>query len=111
MLAQGLIKRISDGSTTRIWEQNWLPRGSSMRPITCLVDNPPMFVSELIDNTSTTWRDDVIQQFFYPVDAAAIKSIPICTRPTGDFWAWQLKNKGCLSMRSACSILVNTRNM
>lgn len=54
-LRQGLIKRISNGESTNIWEDNWLPRDEMMRPYGCIAANPPSVVSELIDATTATW--------------------------------------------------------
>lgn len=34
ILSQGIIRRIGDGETTMIWEQNWIPRDGVKRPIT-----------------------------------------------------------------------------
>ena len=57
ILAQGIIRRIGDGTSTGIWIHNWIPRDNFKRPITSLVTNPPAMVSQLID-TSTAARND-----------------------------------------------------
>ena len=41
-----------------------------------LAPNPPLYVNELIDSTSATWRADVLEKFFPPVDVQAIKTFP-----------------------------------
>ena len=40
VLSLGLIKRIGDGSTTRIWSDNWIPRDVMMRPFGQGMNNP-----------------------------------------------------------------------
>lgn len=77
VMYQGLIRRIGDGSTTRIWEDNWIPRNTTMRPIACLSANPPVMVSELIDNTNATWNKAVLDQLFVAADTAVILSVHI----------------------------------
>jgi hypothetical protein len=77
IMKQGLISRIGDGLSTRIWQDNWLPRDSMLKPIVSLKSDPPQFVSELIDETSATWKEDVIHEFFLPMDATTILSIPL----------------------------------
>lgn len=87
-MVHGIIRRIGDGETTNIWEDNWLPRANLKRPITSLVPQPPIEVSELIDHTSSSWNVNLVRSVFIPTDAAAILQIPLCTRQMEDFWAW-----------------------
>nr|XP_051221174.1 uncharacterized protein LOC127339353 [Lolium perenne] len=109
VLAQGLIRRIGDGRTTKIWEHNWLPRDTNMRPIVSLKQNPPILVSHLIDETSSTWREEIIREFFLPIDAAVIMSIPLCTRRQEDFWAWNFDRRGIFSVRSTYRMMISTK--
>jgi hypothetical protein len=80
-----------------------------MRPLVPLKNNPPQMVSELIDETSVTWSEGVIHEFFLPMDTSAILSIPLCTRRQNDFWAWSYEKKGLFSVRSAYRMMINTK--
>lgn len=80
-----------------------------MRPITSMIVNPPQFVSELIDHTSASWREDMIRDIFIPLDAEAIIKIPLCTRIVDDFWAWHEDTKGKFSVRSAYKMIVKMK--
>ena len=108
-LKQGLIKRISNGETTRIWTENWLPRDEMLRPYGCLTPTPPMFVSELIDPTTATWNMQRLREVFLPFDAKIVVSIPLCTRNTSDFCCWHFEKNGQFTVRSAYNMLVATR--
>ena len=93
-LKLGLIKRIGSGQDTRIWEDQWLPRGEMMRPYGCVSQNPPMLVSELIDPTSAKWNIQKVNEVFMPMDVKVILEIPLCTRNIPDFWSWFFDKKG-----------------
>jgi hypothetical protein len=110
VLEQGLIRRIGNGETTRIWDHNWLPRDGGLKPIAVKASNPPRYVSELIDNTSMQWKEDVIQKYFYEFDAQVIKNIPLSYSRQDDFWAWHYERSGVFSVKSAYRMLVHTRN-
>jgi hypothetical protein len=87
VMKQGLIKRIGTGQSTNIWNHNWLPRDFSLRPLVCWTDDPPMLVSSLIGASSVSWKENMIEELFLPMDAEVIRSIPLSTRRLDDFWA------------------------
>ena len=109
IMVQGLVRRIGDGETTNIWEDNWLPRPNMKRPITSLIQDPPMRVAEVIDHTSSSWKEDLVRTVFIPIDAAAILQIPLCTRQTDDFWAWSEERKGTFTVRLAYRMIQQTK--
>ena len=92
-MSQGLIRRVGDGQSTEIWYHNWLPRPHNMRPITSMVANPSQLVGELI-LSDASWDRHVVTQVFLPTDAAAIFSIPLCTKQIDDFWSWAHERNG-----------------
>lgn len=65
VLVQGLIRRIGDGQTTIIWQQNWIPRASNMRPIVSRVPNPPEYVGALV-LPGAEWDHNAITEIFLP---------------------------------------------
>ena len=85
IMAQGIVRRIGDGETTSIWDHNWIPRASYKRPITSLIQNPPQRVSELIEQSTATRKEEVVRSVFTPFDTEAILKIPIFTRRIEDF--------------------------
>ena len=54
VLAQGIIRRIGKGESTKIWSTNWLPRDGLLRPLSPAAADPPQLVSELIDPTTAS---------------------------------------------------------
>jgi hypothetical protein len=86
-LKLGLIRRIGSGESTNAWNQNWLSRDHLLRPIVCLKDDPPRLVSDFIETTSASWKTDLLEECFLPMDYECIKSIPLSTRRLDDCWA------------------------
>ena len=109
-LKQGLIKRIGNGESTYIWEDNWLLRKEMMRPYGCISANPPLRIPDLIDATNATWNKQLLDATFMPFDVSVITNIPICTMNMPDFWSWAHDRSGQFSVRSAYNMLVTTRN-
>lgn len=109
ILAQGMVWRIGDGETTDIWAHNWIPRDSFKRPITSLVQDPPLKVAHFIDATTASWNEDLLRSTFTPFDALEILKIPLCTRKIADFWAWHEVSRGIFSVRSAYRMILRTK--
>lgn len=74
-----------------------------------LVNDPPNWVSYLIEATTATWKEDLIRSVFLPVDAQTILAIPLCTIPIADFWAWSHERTGRFSVRPAYKMVINIR--
>jgi hypothetical protein len=110
VLCQGLIRRIGTGEMTEIWDMNWLPRNGLLRPVTSCIADPPRHVSELIDQTSFSWDQQLLQQIFTPIDVEVITNIPLSTRRQEDFWAWHYEKSGLFSVGSAYRMLVHNRD-
>src|SRR4051812_14669786 len=108
VLKQGLIRRIGNGKETEVWSCNWLPRHGMMRPYGCLTANPPHLVCELINQTMASWRRDVIDETFLPMDKSVIMSIPLFTCDMEDKWAWTHEKSGNFMVRSRYRMLVAT---
>lgn len=109
VLKQGLIRRIGNGTTTNIWNDNWLPRKEMMRPIVPLIQDPPSLVAEVIDSTSATWNAVLIHQVFLPCDAEAILQIPLSTRNIEDFWSWNFEKNGHFIVRTTYRMIIATK--
>lgn len=92
------------GESTRIWDMNWLPREG--RPICSIKNNPPVWVRQLIDQTSRRWNKQILMEFFTPLD---IESIRLCTAPVEDYWAWHHEKLGMFTVRSAYRMLAQAR--
>jgi len=64
----------------------------------------------LIDDESRSWKEDVLERFFYRHDVEAIKSINIPWRDSEDFVAWHFEKSSCFSVRSAYKLGMDLRD-
>jgi hypothetical protein len=109
VLKQGIIRRIGTGEKTNAWDHNWLPRDFMLRPLVCKKANPPLQVAAFIDNTTATWKSDILQECFIPMDVEVIQSIPLSTQRMEDLWAWHYEKNGVPTVRSVYRLLVETK--
>lgn len=75
LLKKGLIWRIGNGTSVRIWRDAWIPRG-----LACKITTPRgrchmHWVSELLDSDGRDWDYNRIIAVFNPADADAIAKI------------------------------------
>jgi ribonuclease HI len=80
-----------------------------LRPLACLKGDPHMLVSSFIDASSATWRRDLLEEYFLPMDCDIIRAIPLSTRRLADCWSWHYEKTGVLSVRSVYRMLVQTK--
>jgi hypothetical protein len=100
LLKEGLIWRIGDGKTMRIWHDNWLPRKEELKVLGEKARSWLIRVSSLIDDQGG-WDEGLIRRTFPPIDVEAILKIKLSSRRPSNFLAWQHENNGCFSVRSA----------
>jgi hypothetical protein len=53
-LRKGLIKRVDDGSSIRVWDDPWIPTNQSLKPLVRSPETDVTLVQELIDEDSAT---------------------------------------------------------
>lgn len=104
VLRQGLVKRIGDGTSTRIWGDRWIPNHFGGRPLTPSDGQQVSHVSDLII-ASGSWN---VENFF-DVDVHAILKLQVCGRGD-DLWAWESEKHGNYSVKSAYRLMEDGRN-
>lgn len=109
VLKQGLVRRIGDGRTTSIWNDNWIPRDFMLRTVHPRSTNPPELVADLIVSMERCWNRGKVLEHLQPIDAREILGIPLSTIPTDDCWAWQYERNGHFSVRSCYRMLKETK--
>ena len=92
LLIRGIVWRVGDGESIKVWTDPWIPRGSTRRVISQRGNNLITKVVELIDPSTNSWDMELVQQTFMPDDANIILQIPIHEH-SRDFIAWHFDKK------------------
>ena len=106
LLKKGLIWRIGNGKSVRIWRDNWIPRDSHFKTLTPRGRNRLRRVSDLI-SADGAWKVDLIRNNFYPIDAEAVLKFSPSKRMAEDMIAWHPEKSGLFSVRSAYRLALN----
>lgn len=72
LLKKGIIWRIGDGKSIRIWRDNWLPRNFSLKPAPTRANDRHMRVSQLVSRDTNEWDTQLANKIFHPHDAETI---------------------------------------
>lgn len=77
LLKKGLIWRVGDGENLNIWNEPWLPRDMSRKPIAPRGAYLLRDVVELIDPMTGSWDAQLVRDTFWEEDARIILAIPV----------------------------------
>jgi ribonuclease HI len=102
LLENGIIWRVGNGQTIKIWGDRWIPIPSTFR-----IQSPPRVLSpnsnvkELFENDRKGWDRDKLESIFSSEEIAVITSIPISLTDQPDTQIWRCTNSGIFSVKSA----------
>jgi ribonuclease HI len=106
IIKNGIVWRVGNGKTIKIWRQRWLLEDHHRRVITpipaILADST---VSELISPQTNHWDEPLIDSIFLPYDSMAIKSIPLSESRPEDKPFWPGTKTGQYTVRSGYKFL------
>jgi hypothetical protein len=101
LLSHGIIWRIGDGHSIKIWGDKWLPSIGSLNFSSESGFLCDAKVSDLIDVSIKGWNCSLIDSSFSAYVANIIKSIPLCPSLPPDKIIWNGTSNGLFSVRSA----------
>lgn len=108
LLKKGIIWRVGNGHSIRIWRDPWIPRNFSRRPISGKGSCRLRWVSDLLDSDGL-WDEHRVRHFFLPIDAEVILGIRTSRGRDEDFVAWHPDKFGSFSVRSAYKFALSIR--
>jgi hypothetical protein len=100
LVKKGMIWRIGNGASVRVWRAPWIPRESFLKPITSQGRCRLRWVSDFL-NPDGSWNEQLLDRWFLPIDIQEILKIQTSTRNESDFIAWHHEKSGAFSVRSA----------
>jgi len=101
LLKHGVLYRVGDGRSIRIWRDNWIPRAHGMKPIGSARQCRLRWVTHLIDAQARSWDETLVRRYFYPCDVEEILKIKIPPTECPDYVAWNFEKSGLFSVKSA----------
>jgi hypothetical protein len=102
LLQDGLVWRVGNGETIRIWKDRWIPCPSTFR-----INSQPRLlsleatVSELIEETTGWWNVQLLSSLFSEEEVNLILSIPPSSKNQKNILMWRGTTNGLFSVRSA----------
>ena len=105
ILKLGMRRRVGDGVSIKINDDNWIPGFSS--PVNFSIEyeiHVDSKVCELIDPNSFRWRRFLIFSIFNDTIANAICDIPLPVNPRPDSWFWSMSSNGHYTVKSGYKV-------
>jgi hypothetical protein len=87
LLRKGLIWRIGDGTKVSAWNDQWIPRAGSLRPLGREPGDELDKVSELLLSNGQEWDENKLRQHFAENDVSDILQTPVGRPGSSDFLA------------------------
>jgi hypothetical protein len=102
LLCEGLVWKIGNGSSVKVWEDNWIPRAGLMRPYGLISGSDSVSeVEELLLPYIQGWNEAKLRAVFFETDVEDIRRIPVGRAGSDDYIAWNYTKDGVFSVRSA----------
>ncbi|KAH1032402.1 hypothetical protein J1N35_044576 [Gossypium stocksii] len=110
LITDGLLWRIGNGRAVNIWNNPWLPSPGNSRLLVHNMCTQWTIVDQLIDESSMTWKEDIIYKFVDHDQARRIFNIPLAHINAEDVLVWRHDNTGEYTVKSGYRVLLSGRS-
>ncbi|MCH90379.1 putative ribonuclease H protein, partial [Trifolium medium] len=111
ILKKGCFWFVGNGKSINIWEDRWIHQQLGNTIWTTKPDNSNLVkVEELIDLQNNSWKEQIINQNFLPIEAAQICNIPLISSTEEDIISWQGTKDGIYTVRSGYNAILEWEN-
>ncbi|KAL0443984.1 UNVERIFIED_CONTAM: hypothetical protein Slati_2121100 [Sesamum latifolium] len=112
LLLSGCRWRVGSSNSIRIWDDPWIPRPRSCKPITPPPMSPEILkVADLIDPINRDCNVTKVEDLFLSIDRDIILNIPVSQSGGDNLIVWHYSTNGIFSVRStyqlACELEVD----
>jgi hypothetical protein len=102
LLSQGLVWRVGDGKSSKIWRDCWLPTPHTFKVQICpLSMDSNSLVASLFDQLTRNWNSDLLQEVFQCEEALVISNIPLSPLQPPDWLIWRGTTNGVFTVHNA----------
>jgi hypothetical protein len=106
VLKEGLIWRVGNGRSVRIWKGRWVPNPSTFKIFSLpTVLDPDVKVCDLVDTDSKWWNFPLLESLFSSDEVEKIKEIPLSSTNQEDVLIWRGNKNGVFSVKSEYHML------
>ncbi|KAK8557023.1 hypothetical protein V6N13_035129 [Hibiscus sabdariffa] len=88
-----------------IWNEPWLPGPGDDRVRNCHIDISYIYISDLIDSATATWKVDVLESLFDEARVSRICSIPLSKAGLSDEIVWRPDGSGVYTVKSGYRLI------
>ncbi|XP_074314802.1 uncharacterized protein LOC141650968 [Silene latifolia] len=101
LLMEGLMWRIGDGKSVRVWEDPWLPgeRGERV-PLPNIEADPSLCVAAFIDRDTGSWREDALHALLSEAEVRRVQTIPLSRDMPADSAYWWPSRSGDYTVKT-----------
>lgn len=103
LLKKGLVWRVGNGRSIRVWRDKWISRPYSYKPISPQGRCRIRFVSDLL-NQNGSWNYELLNEYFVDADVQEIAKIRASPRLEEDVIAWGPGKHGVFTIKSAYTL-------
>ncbi|KAK3218418.1 hypothetical protein Dsin_012388 [Dipteronia sinensis] len=108
LLQKGLRWKVGDGKSIQVFDDPWIPRPTSFKPITPILDRV-LRVADPLEVEKGGWKMETLEQNFMEVDRAEILSIPLGMWKPSDKLIWHFDKRGTYEVRSRYRLAMKER--
>ncbi|KAK3226112.1 hypothetical protein Dsin_005974 [Dipteronia sinensis] len=99
---------MGDGEQIKVFEDPWLTRPFSFKPV-ARVTNENLLVAGLLDDSGQQWNIEILNQVFLEVDKEAILKIPLSYKRKPDKLIWHYDKRGIYRVKSGYQVALRNK--